>query len=169
MDLLQQPHKRPLALSRGYLVVHSAPGALTRHVEWAISSVLGPQQDFSWKPQPLMAGSYRLVCEWRDREGAGAEITSALRGWHYLRFELREESSTESVLYRYTPELGIHRAVLDGAGSVMVNEHQIMSALALSDDNLREVLAQSIGTEWELELDRFRRVELEANSQSEAM
>jgi hypothetical protein len=169
MDLLTQPQTRPLALSRGYLVIHSAPSALIRHVEWAISSVLGLLPDLTWKPQPLLLGTHRLVCEWRDREGAGAEIASALRGWHYLRYELREESARESVLYRYTPELGIHRAVLDGAGSVLVTESQITSAMSLGEDSMRDALALCIGSEWELELDQFRRVELEAISQEEAM
>ena len=169
MDLLLQPQKRPFALSRGYLAIHSAPGALIRHVEWAISSVLGPAHEITWKRQPLIAGNHRLICEWRDREGAGAQIASELRGWHYLRFELREESATESILYRYTPELGIHRAVLDGAGSVLVSESQIMSAMNLGDDQMREALALCIGTAWELELEQFRRVELEAISQDVAM
>ncbi len=169
MDLLAQPQKRPLALSRGYLVIHSAPSALIRHVEWAISSVVGASRDLNWKSQPLLAGTYRMSFEWRDREGAGAELSSALRGWHYLRFELREESATESVLFRYTPELGIHRAVLDGAGSVLVSESQITSAMSLGEDHMRDALAHSLGTAWELELDQFRRVELEAISQVEAM
>jgi hypothetical protein len=169
MDLLTQPQKRPLALSRGYLVIHSAPGALIRHVEWAISSVLGPSHDLTWKPQTLIPGTHRTICEWRDREGAGAEIASALRGWHYLRFELREESVHEKVLYRYTPELGIHRAVLDGSGSVLITESQIIHAMSKGDEQMRDALANCVGAAWEMELDQFRRVELEAISQGEAM
>jgi hypothetical protein len=169
MDLLAQPHQRPYALARGHLVVHSTPTALIRHVEWALATILGSALELSWKSQPLLPGTHRTTCEWRDREGVGAEIASALRGWHYLRYELREESPTEKVLYRYTPDLGIHRAVLDAVGSVMVNENQITNALAQNDDEMREGLALSLGIAWDLELDQFRRVELEEISQYQAM
>ncbi len=122
-----------------------------------------------WRPQPLLAGTYRTTCEWRDRTGTGAELASVLRGWHYLRYEIREEEATSTTLYRYTPELGIHRSVLDSSGSVMLTENQITSALALNDDELRESLLRSMGSEWDLELEQFRRVELEGISQSQAI
>ena len=169
MDLLSQPHLRAFAPVRGRLVIHSAPTALTRHVEWALASVLGAGLEIEWKPQPLLAGTHRTSIEWRDGCGAGAEIASSLRGWHYLRFELWEESESEKILFRYTPDLGIHRAVLDGAGAVMVSENLIHNALAYNDDELRERLALTLGTSWDLELDQFRRVELEAISQSQAV
>lgn len=122
-----------------------------------------------WKPQPLLPGTYRTACEWRDRTGTGAELASVLRGWHYLRFEIREGEADSSILYRCTPELGIHRAVLDGSGSVMLNENQVTSALTLNDDEMRDSLSRSLGSAWDLELEQFRRVEIEGISQSKAI
>ena len=157
------------ALSRGYLVIHSAPAALTKHVEWAIQNLLGKTAVIDWEPQSLVAGTHKSTLEWRDRLGVGAELASALRGWHYLRFEIREESVTENVLYRFTPELGIHRALIDGAGSVLITEHQVMGAMDQDEDSLRQTLANAMGTAWDLELEQFRRADLDAISQSKAI
>ena len=173
MELISPP-QRGFPLSRGYLVIHSAPTALCRHLDWALANlfgpgVMGPSGTLDWKPQPLMPGSHRTTCEWRDREGAGAELASTLRDWHYLRFEIREESAREKVLYRFTPNLGIHRAVMDEMGSVLISENQIMKALAQSEDVMRESLEKNLGIAWDLELDQFRRVDLEAISQSKAI
>lgn len=170
----QDPPKAPSSsrhepFSKGYLAIHSAPSALTRHIQWAVANLLGHSVLLMWRPQPLLAGTYRATCEWRDRTGTGAELASVLRGWHYLRFEIREEEPEATVLYRFTPELGIHRAVLDTSGSVMLTENQVTSALTLNDDELRESLGRSLGKAWDLELEQFRRVELEGISQSQAI
>ena len=169
MDRYVPPRKSPMALSRGYLVIHSAPTALCRHVEWAAQTLLGKSVELSWRPQPLLPGTHRAVCEWRNRSGLGGELASALRAWHYLRFEIREEGMGESVLYRFTPGLGIHRAVIDGAGCVMVNENQITSVLNLDEESLRESLARALGAAWDLELEQFRHSELTSISQSQAI
>jgi len=168
MDLLAQ-RPRGNTLSRGYLVIHSAPAALCRHLDWAITNLLGPSITLSWRVQPLLPGTHRATCEWRDREGKGAELVSTLRDWHYLRFEVREESANERALYRFTPNLGTQRSVIDDFGSVLITEHQIASALALPEDAMRESLRRSLGSEWDEELDQFRRVDLESISQSKAM
>jgi hypothetical protein len=169
-DPAQATHSvRHEPFSRGYLVIHSAPSALTRHIQWAVANLLGNSVLLMWRPQPLLAGTYRTVCEWRDRTGTGAELASVLRGWHYLRFEIREEEPDATVLYRFTPELGIHRAVLDRSGAVMLTENQITSALTLNDDDLRASIARSLGNEWDQELEQFRRVELEGISHSQAI
>lgn len=173
MELISPP-QRGFPLARGYLAIHSAPAALCRHLDWALANLLGPSVlgaagTLVWRPQPLLPGSQRATVEWRDREGAGAELASTLRGWHYLRFEIREESAREKVLYRFTPNLGIHRAVIDELGSVLIAENQISNALAQSEDVMRESLEKSLGTAWDLELDQFRRVDLDAISQSKAI
>ncbi|CAB4331519.1 unannotated protein [freshwater metagenome] len=170
MDRFNAPlGKGPITLSRGSLVIHSAPSSLMRHVEWAVQNLLGASITLEWIAQPLLAGTYRAIVQWRDCEGLGAQLASALRGWHYLRFEIREESVYESVLYRFTPTLGIHRAVLDGAGSVMVTENQITSALVMNEDALRLSLESTIGSAWDLELEQFRQVELDDLPHSEAI
>lgn len=163
------PPARQEPFSRGYLAIHSAPSALTRHIQWAVANLLGRSVLLMWRPQPLLAGTYRATCEWRDRTGTGAELASVLRGWHYLRFEIREEEPEATILYRFTPELGIHRAVLDGSGAVLLTENQITSALTLNDDELRASLGRSLGKDWDLELEQFRRVELEGISHSQAI
>ena len=163
------PSGRHEPFSKGYLAIHSAPSALTRHIQWAVANLLDRSVLLMWRPQPLLPGTYRAICEWRDRTGTGAELASVLRGWHYLRFEIREEEAQATVLYRFTPELGIHRAVLDRSGAVMLTENQITSALTLNDDELRVSLGRSLGQEWDLELEQFRRVELEGISQSQAI
>lgn len=163
------PPARQEPFSRGYLAIHSAPSALTRHIQWAVANLLGRSVLLMWRPQPLLAGTYRATCEWRDRTGTGAELASVLRGWHYLRFEIREEEAEATILYRFTPELGIHRAVLDRSGAVMLTENQITSALMLNDDELRASLGRSLGKDWDLELEQFRRVELEGISHSQAI
>jgi hypothetical protein len=169
MDLCVPPRTSPMALSRGYIVIHSAPTALCRHVEWALQNLLGGSAELSWRPQPLLPGTHRGIYEWRNRSGLGADLASALRAWHYLRFEIREEGAGESVLYRFTPSLGIHRAVIDGAGCVMVNENQITSVLNLDEESLRESLARALGSAWDLELEQFRHSELTSISQSQAI
>ena len=169
MDLSAQPLRGPRAYTRGYLVIHSAPSALCRHIEWAVANLLGRSVQLTWRPQPLLLGTHRSTIEWRDRAGIGAELASALRGWHYLRYEIREESEESSVLYRFTPNLGIHRAVLDGTGSVMVTENQITHALALDDEAMRISIAQALGSEWDLELEQFRRVDMDEISHGRAI
>jgi len=168
MELIMPAHWG-VTLSRGLLVMRSGRAALCRHLDWALANLLGAGATLDWRPQPLLPGSHRATCEWRDREGRGAELASTLRGWHYLRFEIREESAREKVLYRFTPSLGIHRAVIDEMGSVLISENQITTALALNDDEMRDALSKSLGSAWDLELDQFRRVDLEAISQSKAI
>jgi hypothetical protein len=79
-----------------------------------------------------------------------------------LRFEVREESELGGELYRSTPELGIHRASIDGLGNIVITEHQIMDALAKSFDeiSMREAIDQVLGNKWEEELALFREVEI---------
>jgi hypothetical protein len=66
-------------------------------------------------------------------------------------------------LFRFTPELGIHRAVVDQSGAVLVNENQLSAILAQSfdEDSIREGIAAMVGNPWETELDRFRSVDLQ--------
>ena len=103
----------------GLLVIHSAPAALRPHIEWGLQSILGTWLTLTWLEQPIAGGSFRATVEFRDRRGSAAKIASALRGWHYLRFEVREESELGGEFYRCTPELGIHRASIDGMGNIV--------------------------------------------------
>ncbi len=83
------------AATRGVLYVHSAPSALCPHIEWAVGGVLGHAPQVEWSPQPAQPGSYRAEYSWAGDAGTAAALTSALRGWNHLRFEVTEESDLE--------------------------------------------------------------------------
>jgi hypothetical protein len=161
MERLTTPSKPSQV--RGFLTIHSAPSALRHHIDWAIQAVLGNWIKLSWNPQPLMPGTFRTQLEFRGAQGAAAEIASSLRSWHYLNFEVIEGTEIGGELFRFTPELGIHRAVVDQSGAVLVNENQLSAILAntFDEDSIREEIAAMLGKSWEQELDRFRSVDLQ--------
>jgi hypothetical protein len=148
---------------RGFLTIHSTPSALRHHIDWAIQTVLGTWVKPTWTLQPLIPGSYRMQLEFRDRQGAAAELASSLHSWHYLNFEIIESTDNGGELFRCTPELGIHRAVVDQSGAVILTENQLSAALknTLDEESIREAIASLVGSSWELELDRFRSVDLQ--------
>jgi len=151
-------------MNRGFLTIHSCPMALIRHVEWSIESLLGPVQ-IEWRPQPLVAGTQRALIEWRSNKDASAELASLLKSWHYLRFEINYGNQ----LFRHTPDLGMHRSQIDEMGSILITENQIKFALTKSDEEVRELLDVALGTEWEVELERFRGVDLQEIAQLRAI
>jgi len=151
-------------MNRGFLTIHSCPMALIRHVEWSIESLLGPVQ-IEWRPQPLVAGTQRALIEWRSNKDYSAELASSLKSWHYLRFEINYGNQ----LFRHTPDLGMHRSQIDEMGSILITENQIKFALTKSDEEVRELLDVALGTEWEVELERFRGVDLQEIAQLRAI
>jgi len=161
MERLTTPSKPSQV--RGFLTIHSAPSALRHHIDWAIQGVLGNWIKLSWNPQPLLPGTFRTQLEFRGAQGAAAEIASSLRSWHYLNFEVIESNEIGGELFRFTPELGIHRAIIDLSGAVLVNENQLSAVLAktFDEESIRQGIADIMGTSWELELERFRSVGLQ--------
>ena len=159
MQRLTQPSNRLQV--RGFLTVYSAPSALRHHIDWAIQNVLGNWINLTWSQQPLVPGTFRTQLEFRDRTGASSEIASALASWHYLNFEVIESGEPLGEIFRFTPELGMHRAVIDQSGAVLLSENQITQSLAKSfdEDSLRECIAKILGTPWENQLERFRSVD----------
>lgn len=151
-------------MNRGFLSIHSCPMALIRHVEWSIESVLGRVQ-IDWRTQPLDAGTQRTQVEWRSNKDLSAEIASALKSWHYLRFEI----TSGNQMFRHTPDLGMHRSQIDEMGNILITENQIKFSLAKSDDAMRESLDVALGTEWEVELEPFRGVDLQETAQLRAI
>jgi len=143
-------------MNRGLLTIHSCPMALIRHVEWSVESVLGPVQ-INWRAQPIVAGTQRTNIEWRADKDKSSELASVLKGWHYLRFEITYANQ----LFRYVPEIGLHRATIDELGNICVTENQIKFAMSKTDQLMRESLDVALGTEWEIELERFRGVDLQ--------
>jgi hypothetical protein len=119
----------------------------------------------------MQAGTYRAEISWREKTSKASEIATALRSWHYLRFEVRDESENGGDFFRFTPELGIHRASIDGAGSIVINENQITAALDKSFDEeaLRAALEDALGMKWELELEPLRAVDMNERSHLQAI
>ena len=148
------------AITRGVLFVHSAPRALCPHVEWAAGGVLGSRLSLDWTPQPASRGLYRAEYSWQGIAGTGARLTSALRGWAHLRYEVTEEPSngTDGARWSHTPELGIFHSVTDVHGNMMVPEDRIRVALSHLGDasRMREELELAVGQAWDDELEPFR-------------
>lgn len=147
--------------TRGVLYVHSAPSALCPHVEWAAGGVFGTPVSLDWTPQPAQAGSYRAEYSWAAAPGTAAAVTSALRGWNHLRFEITEEptASSEGSRYSYTPELGVFHAVTGLHGDIMIPEDRLKAAVlksSLGDAALPVEIDKLLGKPWDDELEAFR-------------
>jgi Protein of unknown function (DUF3145) len=119
---------------RGVLQVHSAPPALSPHIEWAVAGVLGVPIRLPWVDQPASPGMLRAELDWQGRPGASAAITSALAAWNRLRFEVTEESSPgcDAVRYSHTPSLGTFSAVTSANGDILIPEGRLRAALTLA-------------------------------------
>ncbi len=98
--------------------------------------------------------------QWRDLKPVASKIASTLKSWHYLRFEVREYSTVggEGVLYRCTPDLGLHQAVTASTGDVMIHENRLQTALdsARGYEALRAAMQEALGTAWDSELECYR-------------
>jgi hypothetical protein len=149
------------AITRGVLFVHSAPRALCPHVEWAAGGVLGVRVALDWTAQPAAPGMFRAELSWQAPQGTGATLTSALRGWAHLRYEVTEEptAGVDGGRWSHTPELGIFHAVTDTHGNVMVPEDRVRAAIehgAGDAARMREELDLALGRAWDDELEPFR-------------
>ena len=146
----------------GLLTIHSAPSALRQHIEWGLNAILGYTGEYSWRDQPLAPGTLRTIIEYRAPLGTAAKIATSLKNWHYLRFEVQEFCSEGAELFRFTPELGMHRAFTDGIGSILISENVIRKSLETFDDlEIRENLEAALGSAWELALEPMRGVDLQ--------
>ena len=149
------------AITRGVLFVHSAPRALCPHVEWAAGGVLGVRVALDWIPQPAAPGMFRAELSWQAVAGTGARLTSALRGWEHLRYEVTEEPSTgvDGGRWSHTPRLGIFHAVTDVHGNVVVPEDRVRAALENPGADAAQIRADldlALGRAWDDELEPFR-------------
>jgi hypothetical protein len=149
------------ATTRGVLFVHSAPSALCPHIEWAAGGVLGLRLTLDWIPQPASPGTFRTELSWQGEAGTGARLTSALRGWAHLRYEITEEPSggSDGARWSHTPELGIFHAMMDIHGNVVVSEDRVRMAMEVGRDDplrMRNELELALGQAWDEELEPFR-------------
>ena len=148
------------AITRGVLFVHSAPRALCPHIEWAAGGVLGARASLDWTEQPAAPGMFRAELSWQGTQGTGARLTSALRGWAHLRYEVTEEPShgSDGGRWSHTPDLGIFHAVTDVHGNTLVPEDRVRAALEHTGDpaRLHRELELALGQAWDDELEPFR-------------
>lgn len=152
-------HDKNLA---GLVVIHSAPSALRQHIEWGLNSLLGTPQNLFWRDQPLAPGTVRTTLEFRAPSGTAAKIATALKNWHYLRFEVSELADHGGEIFRCTPELGIHRAETDQVGTILINENILRKALTSFDEiEIRKEIELALGCEWDSALEPFRGVDLQ--------
>ena len=151
---------------RGVLHVHSAPPALSPHVEWAAAGVLGVPVSMPWVSQPAAPGMLRAELDWQGQPGTAGEITSALAGWNRLRFEVTEEASPgcDAMRFSYTPALGVFSAVTMANGDILVAAATAGVARLghggaetwEEPGALEEELSRLLGEPWDFELEPFR-------------
>lgn len=149
-------------VTRGVLFVHSSPRALCPHLEWAVGEVLGSRVSMDWIPQPIAPTQVRSEVSWQAAPGTAARIASALRPFKMVRFEIAEEPSrgAEGERFAVTPELGIFRATMGPHGDIMIHEDRLRSVMLAAGDDpaaLRAGLGQILGSDWDAELEPFRR------------
>ena len=144
----------------GDLQIYSAPRALLRHIQWSLNAIFDSVVAIEWIGQPLLAGASATRLEWHSSKEHASKIASTLKSWHFVRFEVREYpiGGGEGVLYRCTPDLGLHQAVTSSTGDVMVHENRIRTLMDSNSahDDLREALAAALGNKWDAELECYR-------------
>jgi hypothetical protein len=166
---------------RGVLQIHSAPPALSPHIEWAVAGIFGVPVRLHWVEQPAAPGTVRTELDWQGRAGAAGEIASSLATWNLMRFEVTEESSPgcDAMRYSYTPSLGIFSASVSANGDIMISENRLRDVLTLAraggagewlgelqdlharrhpalGGSLEEELSLLLGDAWDAELEPFR-------------
>jgi len=169
---------------RGVLQIHSAPPALSPHIEWAVAGIFGVPVKLHWVEQPAAPGAVRTELDWQGRAGLSGDIASALASWKLLRFELTEEASPgcDAVRYSCTPSLGIFCAPISATGDIMISENRLRAVLTLAGagresagldragdlvelhgprhpalgGSLEAELALLLGEPWDAELEPFR-------------
>jgi hypothetical protein len=145
----------------GVLVVHSAPLALTSHIEWSVNTLVGEPLKYRWRAQPLSRESVRVEVYWNALAGTGAKIASELRGWSETRFEVVEDPGThyEGARYSFTPACGLHGVTIDAAGNAVLTEARISSILLEAGNDLgsvRRLFDAALGGPWDRELEPYR-------------
>jgi hypothetical protein len=134
-----------LVTVRGVLQVHSAPPALSPHIEWAVAGAIGVAVSMPWVDQPASPGMLRAELDWQGRPGTAGAITSALAGWNLVRFEITEEASPgcDAVRYSCTPSLGTFSAVTSANGDVLIPEGRLRAAMTLASASAAPAAATS--------------------------
>ena len=156
---------------RGRLCIYSVPATLRNHVEWAILQTLQTLQTES-KPKIQVSnlnnlkelwvavdvGQFGLEIQWHSESSTAHKLVNALKIWKLIRFEVSELNAEGSVLYRATPDLGVHQANIDSLGNVILVESKIKSCIesSYSQQKLISNLESALGVAWDTELEPFR-------------
>jgi hypothetical protein len=125
---------------RGVLQIHSAPPALSPHIEWAVAGIFGVPGEspaplrLHWVDQPAAPGTVRTEIAWQGRVGTAGDLASALAGWNLLRFEVTEDASVgcDAVRYSCTPALGLFSATVSANGDIMISENRLRAVMTLA-------------------------------------
>ena len=149
----------------GDLRIYSAPKALLRHIEWSLNTIFEEHVSIEWINQPLSAGTFACEIHWRAKKARASKIASTLKSWHFIRFDVREfpTEGGEGVLYRCTPDLGLHQAVTASTGDIMIHENRLVSIMKSSSlsertyERLQSALNEALGVAWDEELECYRR------------
>jgi Protein of unknown function (DUF3145) len=153
-------HPSDTTPARGVVFIHACPRALSPHVEWALSAVLGVDVSMEWTGQPVAPGSVRAELSWQADPGTGAALASALVGFAPLRYEITEEPTPgrEGERFAVTPGLGLFRATIGIHGDMMLSEDRLRSAMAecKGEGELADRIRHLLGADWDEELESFR-------------
>lgn len=145
---------------RGRLCIYSVPAALRNHVEWAILQNIQVSNLNNLKELwvAVDAGQFGLEIQWHSEISTAPKLVNALKIWKLIRFEVSEFNAEGSVLYRATPDLGIHQANIDSLGNVILAESKIKSCIesSYSQQKLISNLESALGVAWDTELEPFR-------------
>jgi hypothetical protein len=141
--------------------IHSAPAALCPHVAWAVGAAVGQPLRFDWSPQPAEPHAYRAEQVWHGSAGLAVRLTSTLRRFPELRFEVTEEPTarTEGLRFSFTPNLGLFQATTGPSGDIVVPEtrlREVMRQAAVRHRDLPQALRRLLGEAWDDELEPFR-------------
>ena len=144
----------------GRILIYSAPAALQEHITWAIEQGLGQVIKLPWQNQPLSPATKALQLEYKHHIPIAAKLATALKAWHYIRFEIRQVSKNtgDATLYRATADLGLHQVNISSIGDVILNENQINTAIkqSLTYEKLQSNLENALGVAWDSELEPYR-------------
>jgi hypothetical protein len=140
-------------------------------VEWAILQSLQTQKTESKSKNQVSnlnnlkelwvavdAGQFGLEIQWQSEISTAPKLVNALKIWKLIRFEVSEFNAAGSVLYRATPDLGIHQANIDSLGNVILVESKIKTCIesSYSQPKLISNLESALGVAWDTELEPFR-------------
>ncbi|MEY3704906.1 MAG: hypothetical protein RLY29_278 [Actinomycetota bacterium] len=146
--------------SHGHLYIYSAPRAVLQHIQWSVAEVLKTPVTLNWQQQPIAPSTFRCEISWQGIVGTGAQLTSTLKGWHYLTFELHEAAAngSDGSIFMFTPDLGLFHGTVGPHGDLMINENQIRKALGINgrDSAVIEEIERLLGTKWDEHLEPFR-------------